>query len=44
MRRVAYDIDATLEQMRSAGMESWVLQMAEAVLRTGGRPRGDHPE
>ncbi|QDT49983.1 metallophosphoesterase family protein [Symmachiella dynata] len=44
LRRVAYDIDASLEQMRSAGVESWVLQMAEAVLRTGGRSRGEHPE
>lgn len=39
MRRVAYDIDATMEQMRAAGMEDWVLEMAENVLRTGGRVR-----
>ncbi len=36
LRRVAYDIDATLEQMRKTGMEDWVLEMVEAVLRTGG--------
>jgi len=40
LRRVAYDIDESLEQMRMAGMEPWVLEMAEVVLRTGGRARG----
>lgn len=42
LRRVAYDIDATMEQMRATGMEDWVLKMAESVLRTGGRSRTDN--
>jgi putative phosphoesterase len=36
-RRAEYDIDATLRQMRSSGVADWALEMAESVLRTGGR-------
>ena len=37
LRRVEYDIDATLEQMRSVGIEPWVVDLTATVLRTGGR-------
>jgi putative phosphoesterase len=37
LRRVAYDIDATLRQMRTVGVSDNVLEMTEAVLRSGGR-------
>lgn len=37
LRRVPYDIDATLSQMKSSGVESGVLELAESVLRTGTR-------
>ncbi len=37
LRRVEYDIDLTLNQMRKTGLEDWVLELTEAVLRTGGR-------
>lgn len=37
LKRVPYDIGATVRQMRESGLsEDWVMQ-AEAVLRTGGR-------
>jgi len=42
-RRVEYDIDATLEQMKLSGVEPWALDLAEAVLRTGGRMDGSEP-
>jgi hypothetical protein len=35
-RRVAYDIDRTLRQMRDAGIEESVIGLAESVLRRGG--------
>jgi len=37
IRRVDYDIDATLEQMKETGIDSETLELAENVLRTGGR-------
>jgi putative phosphoesterase len=37
LRRVSYDIDATLRQMRNAGIHGDALDMTEAVLRSGGR-------
>ncbi len=37
IRRVAYDIDATLMSMRAAGLSADVLDLAEQMLRTGGR-------
>ncbi len=36
-RRVEYDVDATLRQMRESGINGDALEMAESVLRTGGR-------
>lgn len=36
-RRVAYDIDAAVLQMREAGIEPHALALAESALRTGGR-------
>ncbi|MEX0702306.1 MAG: metallophosphoesterase family protein [Planctomycetales bacterium] len=35
-RRVEYDIDATLQQMRSVGIGEEGLRLAESALRTGG--------
>jgi predicted phosphodiesterase len=37
LRRVPYDIDATLQQMRDVGVSGEALELTEAVLRTGGR-------
>jgi putative phosphoesterase len=36
LRRVPYNIDATLEQMRAAGVAADAIEMAETALRTGG--------
>lgn len=36
-RRVEYDVEAVLEQMRSVGVEAWAVRLTEAVLKTGGR-------
>ena len=41
LKRVAYDIDAMLRQMRSQNIEPDVLAYAELVLRTGGKPADD---
>ena len=38
-RRVAYDIDATLKQMRYAGIDPWAIEFSENVLRNGGQSR-----
>uniref|UniRef100_A0A7C2P5T5 Metallophosphoesterase n=1 Tax=Schlesneria paludicola TaxID=360056 RepID=A0A7C2P5T5_9PLAN len=37
-RRVEYDIDATVRQMRQSGLDAQSLAIAEEMLRTGGRP------
>ncbi|RPI91027.1 MAG: YfcE family phosphodiesterase [Planctomycetaceae bacterium] len=37
LRRVEYDIDATVLQMRAAGLDDRVIELAESVLRTGGK-------
>jgi len=37
LRRVEYDIDATIAHMRAAGINGMVLELAESALRTGGR-------
>jgi putative phosphoesterase len=37
LRRVAYDIDATLQQMRSVALEPWAVELSAAILRSGGR-------
>ena len=36
IRRVEYDIDATLRQMRECGIDDDVLRIGELMLRTGG--------
>jgi len=36
LRRVAYDIDATLRQMRTVNMPDWAIELSASVLRTGG--------
>ncbi len=37
LRRVKYDIDATLTHMRQSGIDSGTLALAEAVLKSGGQ-------
>jgi putative phosphoesterase len=37
LRRVEYDIDATIAHLRQSGVNGAVLEMAESALRTGGR-------
>jgi diadenosine tetraphosphatase ApaH/serine/threonine PP2A family protein phosphatase len=37
IRRVEYDVDATLRQMKESGLGAEALELSEAVLRTGGR-------
>jgi diadenosine tetraphosphatase ApaH/serine/threonine PP2A family protein phosphatase len=37
LRRVKYDIDATLKHMRESGIDADTLDLAEMVLRTGGQ-------
>lgn len=39
-RRVEYDIDQTLDQMRQVGVAPAVVRVAEAMLRSGGKPAG----
>jgi putative phosphoesterase len=41
LRRVPYDIDATLKQMKASGINGAALELAESVLRTGGAGRVD---
>lgn len=41
-RRVKYDIDATLRQMRKCGVDGAALEMAETVLRNGGWKTTNH--
>ena len=36
MNRVEYDIDATLKQMRQAGVADWVVNLSAAMLHSGG--------
>ncbi len=36
LRRVEYDIDATLGQMRAVGVEPWAVDLTGEVLRSGG--------
>lgn len=42
LRRVEYDIDATLDNMRSRGVDDQTLELAELVLRTGGSTERDN--
>ncbi len=37
LRRVEYDIDATLRQMQATPVEPWVVELTAALLRSGGR-------
>jgi putative phosphoesterase len=37
LRRVAYDIDATLAHLRQAGIDEETYELAESALRSGGR-------
>lgn len=37
LRRVAYDIDATLRQMQAAGLDARGMYLAESALRSGGK-------
>ena len=37
-RRVAYDIDRTVQHMRDSGIDEQVIAKAEIVLRSGGNP------
>lgn len=37
LKRVSYDIDACLAQMRTVGVDDWVIPLSEAVLRKGGQ-------
>lgn len=37
LRRVPYDIDATLKQMSDSGLDRETLDLAEAVLKSGGQ-------
>lgn len=41
LKRVTYDIDRTLAQMRQCGADARVLELAESVLRSGGTLPGD---
>ena len=41
LKRVAYDIDRTLEQMRRCGADFRTLELSEAVLRSGGKLPGE---
>jgi putative phosphoesterase len=41
IRRVPYDIDQTLRQMQSSGIGADDVELAEAVLRSGGKLPGD---
>lgn len=36
LRRVEYDIDAAVRQVRQSGVEEWVAQLNERIWRTGG--------
>ncbi len=37
IRRVVYDIDATIKHMRDSGVSGEPLELAESILRTGGK-------
>jgi len=37
LERVEYDIEATLAQMRTTGVEDWVVAFSEQLLRSGGK-------
>lgn len=35
LRRVEYDVEASIDQMRQTGVEPWVIELSAALLRTG---------
>lgn len=37
LHRVEYDIDAAVNQVRSTGVDDWVVNLNEAIWRTGGQ-------
>jgi putative phosphoesterase len=39
-RRVPYNIDRTIQQMREAGIDEDAIALADSVLRHGGNPAG----
>ena len=41
IRRVEYDVDATLQQMRDSGIDEETLDLTERVLRSGGKVSAD---
>jgi diadenosine tetraphosphatase ApaH/serine/threonine PP2A family protein phosphatase len=41
IRRVEYDVDATLRQMKESGLGPEALELNEAILRTGGKISSD---
>lgn len=41
LRRVEYDVGRTLQQMKESGVAAHAIELAEAVLRTGGRVSPD---
>lgn len=36
-RRIPYDIDATISQARSVGLDPWALELTESILKSGCR-------
>jgi len=44
LRRVAYDIDATVRQMKEAGLDAPLVDLAEQMLRTGGQIDTNWPD
>lgn len=44
IRRVEYDIDAAIDQMKKSGIDPEALQLSELVLRTGGKLPGTQPD
>jgi putative phosphoesterase len=38
LRRVEYDVEATVQQLYDSGLETDLIEMASMVLRSGGRP------
>ena len=37
LKRVEYDVEATVQQLQRSGMEPELIELASRVLRTGGR-------
>ena len=39
LKRVEYDIEATVAQLQKSGIDAELIELASVVLRTGGRPK-----